>query len=113
MEWSEEAELYPFVFDSLGDWTVTTSVTPPEGFVADNDALSAEVNSQVEAVQFTITDIGSKWVGTKVKHKIKHKGKKEKIVYSEVGIKLSPELAAKKGLSIYGEDAPKKDKKNK
>jgi hypothetical protein len=111
VEWSDEAELYPFVFESLGDWTVTTSVTPPEGFVADNDALSAEVNSSVDAAQFTITDIGSKWVATKVKHKIKHKNKKAKTVESEVGIKLSPELAAKKGLGIYGEDAPEKDKK--
>ena len=81
--------------------------------MADNDALSAEVNSNVEAVQFTITDIGSKWVGTKVKHKIKHKGQKEKTFESEVGIKLSPELAAKKGLSIYGEIDPKKNKTNK
>lgn len=113
VEWSDVAELYPFVFDSLGDWTVTTSVTPPEGFVADNDTLSAEVNSEIEAVQFTITDIGSKWVGTKVKFKIKHKDQKEKNVESEVGIKLTPELAAKKGVSIYGEDDPKKDKNEK
>jgi hypothetical protein len=25
-------ELYPFVFETIGDWDVTTSVTPPEGF---------------------------------------------------------------------------------
>ena len=110
VEWSAESELYPFMFDSIGDWAVTTSVTPPEGFVADSDSLGAEVNSELEAVQFTITDIGSKWVGTKVKHKIKHKKQKEITVESEVGIKLTPELAAKKGLSIYGEDDSYKDK---
>jgi hypothetical protein len=113
VEWSDNTELYPFVFDSLGDWTVTTSVTPPEGFVADKDTLSAEVNNEVAAVQFTVTDIGSKWVGTKVKHKIKHKGQKEKVFVNEVGVKLSPKLATKKGLDIYGGDEPKKNKKNK
>ena len=110
VEWSSEAELYPFVFDSVGDWTVTTAVTPPEGFVADNNVLGAEVSNELEAVQFTITDIGSKWVGTKVKHKIKHKNQKEITVESEVGVKLTPEFAAKKGLGIYGEKDSKKEK---
>ncbi|MCG7851601.1 MAG: hypothetical protein MIO92_03690 [Methanosarcinaceae archaeon] len=104
VEWSSETELYPFVFDSVGDWTVTTSVEPPEGFVADNEALSAEVTNEVEAVQFTITDVGSKWVPTKVMHKIKHKKQKEMIIKSDVGLKLTPELAMEKGVGIYGED---------
>jgi hypothetical protein len=104
VEWSSEAELYPFIFDSVGDWTVTTAVTPPEGFVADNESLSAEVTNEVESVQFTITDIGSRWIRTKVQHKIKHKKQKEIIVESDVGIKLPPELAQLKGLPIYGED---------
>ena len=95
VEWDSEEELYPFVFDSEGDWTVTTSVTPPEGFVADNDTLNAEVNSDLQAVQFTVTDIGSRWVDTKVKYRIKHQKEKEKIIESEVGIKLSPRLAKK------------------
>ena len=41
-------------------------MSPPEGFVADADNLSEEVNSEVEAVQFTITDVGSDWVPTGV-----------------------------------------------
>ncbi|MFC1788407.1 thrombospondin type 3 repeat-containing protein [Thermodesulfobacteriota bacterium] len=105
VEWSSETELYPFIFESVGDWTVTTSVTPPEGFVADNEALSAAVNNEIEVVQFTITDIGSRWIPTKVKHKIKHKKQKEITVTSEVGIKLTPELAQEKGVGIYGEDS--------
>ncbi len=110
VEWSSETELYPFVFDSVGDWSVTTSVEPPEGFVADNESLSANLNSEIEAIQFTITDIGSKWVSTKVKHKIKHKKKEEKI-QSEIGIKLTPGLAKKKGVGIYGKKNKNKDKK--
>ena len=104
VEWDSDSELYPIVFDSVGDWTVTTSVTPPEGFVADNESLSAEVTNEVEAVQFTITDVGSKWVPTKFTHKIKHKKQKEITFTSEVGIKLTPELAQKKGTTMYGDD---------
>ena len=100
VEWSSETELYPFVFDSVGDWTVTTSVTPPEGFVADNGSLDAEVTNEVEAVQFSITDIGSKWIPTKVTHKIKHKKQKEITFTSDVGIKLTPELAKEKGMTF-------------
>jgi hypothetical protein len=102
VEWSETEEMYPFVFESVGDWTVTTSVQPPEGFVADNKSLTAQVNSDMEAVQFTITDVGSKWKPTKVKHKIKHKGKVHKMDH-EIGIKLTPELAKKKRVSIFGQ----------
>jgi len=105
VEWSSDTELYPIVFDSVGDWTVTTAVEPPEGFVADNEALSAEVTNEVEAVQFSITDIGSEWVPTKFTHKIKHKKQKEITFESDVGLKLTPELAQKKGVSIWGEDS--------
>lgn len=102
VEWDDAAELYPFIFESIGDWSVTTSVQPPEGFVADNEALSADVVSDTQSVQFTITDIGSEWKPTKVKHTIKHKKKVQKID-SEVGVKLAPNLAKKKGIGIYGE----------
>jgi hypothetical protein len=101
VEWSSEAELYPFIFESVGDWGVVTAVAPPEGFVADYNALRAVVDSTVKAVQFTITDIGSDWVPTKVKHTIKHKGKSQTI-QSEVGVKLAPGLAKKKGLTVDG-----------
>jgi len=101
VEWDGTEEFYPFVFDSVGDWTVSTSVTPPEGFVADNDTLSEEVNNEIEAVQFTITDIGSDWVDTDVLYEIKHKNKIQK-VKSKIGVKLSKKLAKKKNLSEYG-----------
>jgi hypothetical protein len=102
VEWSGTQEVYPFVFESTGDWTVTTSVQPPQGFVANNKSLTTDVNDSLKAVQFTVTDVGSKWKPTKVKHKIKHKGK-TKDIEKEIGIKLTPELAKKKGVGIYGE----------
>lgn len=102
VEWDGTQELYPFIFESVGDWTVTTSVAPPEGFVADKTSLTEKVNNELEAVQFVITDVGSKWVPTDVKYVTKHK-KKTKTIKSKVGVKLSKKLAKKKGVSIYGE----------
>jgi hypothetical protein len=102
VEWSGAQELYPFVFESIGDWNVTTSVQPPEGFVTDYSALATQVNTQLKAVQFTITDVGTKWKPSKVKYKLKHNGK-TKNIESQIGIKLAPELAKKKGVGIYGQ----------
>ena len=102
IEWDSTQETYPFVFETIGDWEVTTSVTPPEGFDADYKSLDAEVINEMETVQFTITDVGSSWKETKVKHKIKHKGKKQTLE-SKIGIKLSKKFAKEKGLGIYGE----------
>jgi hypothetical protein len=107
VEWSGTQEQYPFVFESIGDWTVSVSVAPPEGFVADHGALLTDVNTEIKSVQFTITDVGSEWVSTGVDYEIKHKGKTERI-RSKIGIKLTKELAKKKGLSEYGEEEPKK-----
>jgi hypothetical protein len=109
VEWDGTEELYPFIFESVGDWTVSTSVSPPEGFVSDNDSLTEEVNSDLKAVQFTITDVGSEWVATGVTHEIKHKKKKEKIK-SKVGVKLTKKLAKEKGVDKYGKKKKNKDK---
>jgi hypothetical protein len=107
VEWSDETELYPFIFESVGGWSVVTAVQPPEGFVADHDALAAVVDTTLKSVQFTITDVGSEWVPTIVKHKIQHNGNAEE-VHSEVGVKLAPGLAKKKGLTVYGKPLKKK-----
>jgi len=101
VEWDSSQELYPFVFETIGDWTVMTSVDPPEGFIADYGSLTAKVNTELEAVQFTVTDVGSRWVETEVEYTVSHKGKTEKIK-SKIGIKLSKKLAKEKGLGIYG-----------
>lgn len=103
VEWSDTQELYPFVFESVGDWGVEVAVTPPEGFVADYNQLSEEVSSSLKAVQFTITNVGSKWNPTKVNYTLKHKGKKQ-VIKSEVDAKVKPGFANKKGLKIdkYG-----------
>ena len=88
------------MFESIGDWDVTTSVSPPEGFVTDHESLTEQVNNELEAVQFTITDIGSKWVDTEVTHDIKHKDKKIKIK-TKIGIKCSAKLAKEKNFDKF------------
>ena len=112
IEWDGTQELYPFVFESIGDWDVTTSVYPPEGFVVDQDTLSAEVVNELEALQFTITDVGSEWKETKVKYKIKHKNKTINLD-SKIGIKLSKKLAKEKGVSTWGDEELQKEKDTK
>ena len=99
--WSGEQELYPFILESLGDWSVTTSVNPPEGFVVDYGSLSADVSYDTAALQFTITDIGSSWVPTEVRHNLTH-GARKQVVRSRVGVKLRPYLAKAKGLDTDG-----------
>jgi len=101
--WDSSQELYPIVFESSGDWGVSTSVAPPEGFVADYSSLNATVSSSTQAVQFTVTDVGSRWENTQVTHRVTHKGKST-IVKTWIGVKLSKALAAQKNLGVWGHD---------
>jgi hypothetical protein len=101
IEWDGTKELYPFVFEAVGSWSLTTSINPPQGFVTDRQSLSAEVQSGIEAVQFTITNKGPRWEETEVTHRVKHQGKTE-MIKSKIGIKLSRRLAKEKRLGIYG-----------
>jgi len=101
VEWDGIQELYPFIFESIGDWGVTTAVTPPQGFVSDYKSLSTDVSTELRALQFTITDVGTQWKPTKVKHTIKYK-RKTSYVNSVIGIKLSEKLAKGKGVDRFG-----------
>ena len=115
VEWDSNQELYPFIFESVGDWTVTTTVTPPEGFVADEDSLTTEVDTSLEAAQFTITDVGSDWVDTEVEHTLAHTDKDGKVkikkVKTKIAVKLDKALADSLGLTKWGK--PKDKDKNK
>ena len=53
--------------------------------MADFDALSAEVTTEIEAVQFTITEVGSDLVPTQTAFTVTHNGQLETIL-SDVGI---------------------------
>ncbi len=97
--WDDTQQLYPFVFDTVGDWNVSVSVAPPEGFVADQDELSEQVDNALEAVQFTITELGSELVPTETTFEISHKGRRE-TVHSRVGIMLTPEYARGRGFDV-------------
>lgn len=97
--WDDTEQLYPFVFETIGDWGVTASVTPPEGFVADYESLSAEVDNEVEAVQFVITEVGSDLVPTQTHFDIVHKGER-KTLRSSVGILLTPDYARSRGFDV-------------
>ena len=95
IEWTGTQELYPFIFQSLGDWGVSTAIAPPEGFVADYPSLATDVNSTTASIQFTVIDVGSDWVDTKVVHTLKHKNQKL-TVKSSIGVKNKKKKGKKK-----------------
>jgi len=102
MDWTSPVERYPFVLVAEGDWGIETSVTPPDGFVADQPVLSTEVVNNVTALQFTLTDIGSDWTETGITHVIKHKG--------EIRIRTSAvPMFNKQPNAASGDNAEKKD----
>ena len=100
--WDSSQELYPIVFESEGDWEVTTSVSPPAGFEVDKKSSKLKVANGIQAIQFTITDKKASWKETEVTHKIKHKNKTQTIT-EKIGVKLDKKLAKEKGVGIYGD----------
>ncbi|HEY3243812.1 MAG TPA: hypothetical protein VGM03_10715 [Phycisphaerae bacterium] len=97
--WDDTVQLYPFVFETIGEWSVTTSVTPPEGFVADYPQLSANMDNELEAVQFTIIEIGSDPSPTQTLFAVTHNGQ-QRTVASKVDIRVTPEYAAARGFDV-------------
>ena len=97
--WDGTEQPYPFVFETIGDWSVTASVAPPEGFVSDYDSLSAEVYNEIEAVQFIITEVGSDLVPTGTTFDVTHQGRRE-IIHSQVDIFLTAEYARSRGFNV-------------
>jgi hypothetical protein len=97
--WDDTTQLYPFVFETVGDWGVTTTVAPPDGFVTDYDELSEDVDNEIEAVQFTITEVGSDLVPTETTFQVRHNGRSETI-RSRVDIRLTSRYAQSRGFNV-------------
>ena len=74
-------------------------MAPPEGFVADHNELSEEVYDEIEAVQFTITEVGSDLVPTGTTFDIAHNGQNQQI-QSCIGILLTPAYANSRGFDV-------------
>lgn len=98
--WDETEQAYPFIFETEDEFGVSVSVAPPDGFVSDYDNLSAEVTSETEAVQFTVTEVGSDLVPTEATFQIVRNGRVE-TVRSQVGIKLTPGYARQRGFNVH------------
>lgn len=97
--WDEEVQYYPFVLESEGDWDVTATVAPPDGFVTDYPELSAEVANEVGAVQFTITEVGSDLIPTQTEFSIQHQGRLQTF-RSSIDIRLTPGYAELRGFRL-------------
>ena len=97
--WDEEEQLYPFALEAVGEWDVTASVEPPEGFVPDYDSLATDVEDDIDALQFTITEVGSDLVPTQTTFEVLHGGQIRR-VWSNVDILLTPEYARSRGFDV-------------
>jgi len=97
--WDDSVQLYPFIFETEDEFGVVATVTPPEGFVADYDSLSTVVQNETEALQFTITEVGSDLVPTVATFEIVHNGRVERF-RSHVGIRLTAEYARRRGFDV-------------
>jgi len=82
LEYTSAEELLPVIYESVdGEWSAVVRADPPEGFVSNPGALRTEVGTgSLQALQFTIRDVGSSWTSTKVTHHLKHKGKNITVV---------------------------------
>ena len=99
MLWDGTEQLYPFVFDTEGDWDVDVSITPPDGFLSDYDHLDDTVVSELKALQFTVTEIGSDLIPTASHFKINHQGRSH-IFDSAIDIMLTPDYARSRGFNV-------------
>jgi len=102
VEWDSAEQFYPFAFETADTWEVDVALTPPPGFAADNKSLKETVTSGLKALQFKLTDVAANWKPTKVKYKLKY-NKKAQEFDDEIGVRLSKDLAKKKGVGIWGE----------
>ena len=98
MIWDDTEQEYPFVFESVGDWDVTVGIEPPDGFVADEETISENINNEEEVVQFSVTEVGSDLVPTKTRFDVRHNGRVIN-VESNVNIKLTEKYARERGFS--------------
>lgn len=63
------------------------------------DELSADVDNETEAVQFTISEVGSDLKPTETTFRVIHKGRRM-TVRSRVGIFLTPDYARARGFDV-------------
>jgi len=97
--WDDPEQLYPFVLETVGEWDVTVSVAPPDGFIADHEQLWTLVTDELDAVQFTITEVGSDLVPTQTTFDVVHNGQSHR-VRSNVGLYLTSAYARSRGFDV-------------
>ncbi len=74
MTWDSAIETYPVILESDSLWSVTTSIQPPTGIVADQTTLSATVNGGTATVQFTLYDTATDYTPVRLDHTVSHAG---------------------------------------
>jgi hypothetical protein len=75
--WDSAIESYPIIFESDSAWSVSVSIDPPEGLVADHETLSASVEGATAAVQFTLADIATEFTPVALAYSVAHDGARQ------------------------------------
>ncbi len=106
--WDGTSELYPFVYESEGNWEVDVCLDPPEGYqvAAGVSCQQTIVAGEPTTIMFEVIEVGS--VPDKTKVKMKLKDPKGKVHQHEHGVAsgLTKKLAKKKGIKIDDHGRP-------
>ena len=107
--WDSPQESYPFIFESVGAWSIKTTIDVPTGFVSDSTTSQIEVDSSLTGALFTVTSGEGEWVNTSVTQQVTHNRTRETVT-SKIGVRLSKELAHQLGISRWGQPDDEKGK---
>lgn len=113
--WDGDTAIYPFAFESDSDWTADVCLEVPEGYVIaeGQDCQQVFVAGDTKVIEFVVDEVGSVPGPSTVKYKLKGPDGKVQKLESKIDVKLSKELAKKKGIDIdkYGRIIEKYEKK--
>jgi hypothetical protein len=110
--WDGVEEFYPFIFESDSNWEVNVCVEAPEGYepVDGVNCVQSLVANEMKTVNFKIIEVGS--VPGPLKANFTFKNPHGKIIKEkhEIGMRMTKELAKKKGVEVdnYGRLKAKK-----
>jgi len=97
--WDSTEELFPVLFESAENWDISAYLETPEGYVPDYEVLETATPGY-KVVQFTVTEVGSVPDDVGVTLDLTDPHGNSIIYRSQIGTRLSENLANAKGVAI-------------
>jgi len=97
--WDSTEELFPLLFESAENWVISAYLETPEGYVPDYESLST-ATSGYKVIQFTVTEVGSVPDDVGVTLDLTDPHGNSIIHRSQIGTRLSENLAKAKGVAV-------------